>query len=243
MVEASEHSTYLGLPNILGRNKSAVLGYLKDKVNSRIRSWDGNFISRAGKEILVKQVAQALPVYAINVFLLPLEITRNIEKCLTKYWWNSGQTNNSKIIWMNWERLSNHKNHGGMGFRNFRDFNNAMLANQLWRLATNPQSLVSRVYKARYFDKTDVLRAEQGHNPSFIWRSLMEAQQVLRQGMRWRVGNGKSIQILDQPWLLTTENPYITTTTAALQGHTVDSLMCMDRMEWDLDVVAGVLNE
>lgn len=98
MIEVNEHSTYLGLPNIIGRNKSAILGYLKDKVNMRIRSWDGYFVSRAGKEILVKQVAQALPVYAMNVFLLPQDISNNIEKCLTKYWWSSGQSNSSKVV-------------------------------------------------------------------------------------------------------------------------------------------------
>lgn len=54
MSEANEHSTYLGLPNLLGRNKSALLGFLKDKVNMKIRSWEGKLISRAGKEILVK---------------------------------------------------------------------------------------------------------------------------------------------------------------------------------------------
>ncbi|KAL8101311.1 hypothetical protein AgCh_033262 [Apium graveolens] len=31
MAEANDHSTYLGLPNIIGRNKSALLGFLKDK--------------------------------------------------------------------------------------------------------------------------------------------------------------------------------------------------------------------
>lgn len=78
MAEASEHSTYLGLPNLLGRNKAALLGYSKDRVNTKLRSWEGNYISRAVKEVLVKQVAQTLPSYSMNVFLLPLDITRNI---------------------------------------------------------------------------------------------------------------------------------------------------------------------
>lgn len=33
MVEADEHSRYLGLPNVLGRNKTALLGFLKEKVS------------------------------------------------------------------------------------------------------------------------------------------------------------------------------------------------------------------
>lgn len=105
MSEATVHMTYLGLPNIIGRNKSALLGYLKDKVNTKIRSWEGNILSRAGKEILIKQVAQTLPSYAMSVFLLPLDITRNIEKSLTKFWWSTAQNNKSKINWIGWDGI------------------------------------------------------------------------------------------------------------------------------------------
>lgn len=54
--EATEHITYLGLPNTMGRNKSAVLGYLKDRIRKRVTSWDGKLMSKAGKEILLKTV-------------------------------------------------------------------------------------------------------------------------------------------------------------------------------------------
>lgn len=76
MDEADEHSKYIGFPNTLRRNKSVLLGYLKEKVKLRIRSWNGKVVSRSGKEILIKLVAQSLPTFAMNVFLLPLDITR-----------------------------------------------------------------------------------------------------------------------------------------------------------------------
>ena len=71
---------------MLGRNKSSILGYLKDKVAEKIRRWDVKTISRAGKEIPVKAVAQSLPTFAMNVFLLPLDITKNTERSLSKFW-------------------------------------------------------------------------------------------------------------------------------------------------------------
>lgn len=46
MVEADERSKYLGLPSILGRNKTALLGYLRDKVTKRVNSWDRRWISK-----------------------------------------------------------------------------------------------------------------------------------------------------------------------------------------------------
>lgn len=38
MVEARDRITYMGLPNLLGRNKSSMLNILKDKMSTRIQS-------------------------------------------------------------------------------------------------------------------------------------------------------------------------------------------------------------
>ena len=41
----------------------------------------------------------------------------------------------------------------GLGFRNIWDFNLAMLEKEGWKLLTNPNSLVARLLKAKYFKK------------------------------------------------------------------------------------------
>lgn len=78
--EADSSSKYLGLPNILGRNKSVIFGYLRDKVKNSIQSWNEKKIYKLVKEILIKIVFQALPSYAMSVFLLPVKIIRNHRK-------------------------------------------------------------------------------------------------------------------------------------------------------------------
>uniref|UniRef100_A0A803PMN5 RNase H type-1 domain-containing protein n=1 Tax=Cannabis sativa TaxID=3483 RepID=A0A803PMN5_CANSA len=117
---AEDGSFYLGLPSTISRNKTTVLGYLRDKVRNRLKTWEGRFLSKGGKEVLIKSVVQALPSYAMNVFLLPLEISRDIEQLITKFWWRSSKDDNKGIHWMAWDRLCKHKKGGGMGFRNFR---------------------------------------------------------------------------------------------------------------------------
>lgn len=94
MTEVDENSKYLGLPRILGRNKSRLLGYLKNKDMTRVQRWDGRWISKGGKEILIKNAAQTIPSFSMSVFLLPLEITKEIERVLSKYWWNSESSQN-----------------------------------------------------------------------------------------------------------------------------------------------------
>lgn len=71
-----------------------------------------------------------------------------------------------------------------------------MLVKQGWRLLTNLDSLVARVYKDRYYKDGDFLSAKLGSNPSFIWRSVLAAQGLLRRGARKGIGNGNSVFIL-----------------------------------------------
>jgi len=47
-----------------------------------------------------------------------------------------------------------------MGFRHLFGFNLAMLGKQGWKLLTNQDTIVTRIYKARYFPKTDFLGEE-----------------------------------------------------------------------------------
>ncbi|KAL8099281.1 hypothetical protein AgCh_031813 [Apium graveolens] len=56
MVEANENRKYLGLPSILGRKNSALLGYLKDKVLSKVQKWDGRWVSKGEKKFLSKML-------------------------------------------------------------------------------------------------------------------------------------------------------------------------------------------
>ena len=69
---------------------------------------------------------------------------------------------------MNWEKLSTPKIHGGMGFKDLFAFNLAMLGKQGWKFITEPDSLVARNFKARYFLSASYLTATVGHNPIYI---------------------------------------------------------------------------
>lgn len=75
--ESGENFVYLGLPSFVGRNKNEIFRYVKDKVWSRMQSWKGKMISRAGKEVLLKSVIQAIPSYVMGVFSCPRSCVRN----------------------------------------------------------------------------------------------------------------------------------------------------------------------
>ena len=102
---------------------------------------------------------------------------------------------------MSWQKLCTDKDRGGMGFRDINAFNLAMLAKQEWRLIHGTQSLFYRVYKAQYFPSSTFSEAPLGHNPSFVWRSLLSARDVIIAGSKWKIGDGKCIGVITHKWL------------------------------------------
>ncbi|CAH9057532.1 unnamed protein product [Cuscuta epithymum] len=76
---------YLGLPALVGRKKE-ILSYIKERVLKRIQSWNNRYLSKAGREILLKTVIQAIPTYVMNVFLLPDNLISEIKRLMNGYW-------------------------------------------------------------------------------------------------------------------------------------------------------------
>lgn len=95
------------------------------------------------------------------------------------------------------------KTRGGRGFRDLVSFNKALLANQCWKLLQNLNSLAATIIKAKYYLHSTILEAMVGKRPSFAWRSIMSAYDLLKNGLVCRVGDGKDIKIWGDRWLPT----------------------------------------
>ena len=66
--------SYLGLPTLVGRTKYHTFSYLIDRIWKKLQGWKGKMLSKAGKEVLIKAVAQSIPTYTMSVFQIPLKI-------------------------------------------------------------------------------------------------------------------------------------------------------------------------
>ena len=123
----ADYEKYLRLPMVGGKSKVSTFKELRERVTKRVKGWKEKHISKAGRKVLIKTVAQAIPTYSISLFKIPRIICDGINSALSKYW--GEQTwNEKKIHWINWGKLCGSKKKGGMDFRNIHAFNLAMLA-------------------------------------------------------------------------------------------------------------------
>ncbi|XP_019168364.1 PREDICTED: uncharacterized protein LOC109164064 [Ipomoea nil] len=155
-----------------------------------------------------------------------------IQRAMNKYWWGSGT--DRRIHWKAWDKLCVPKKYGGLDFKDLRAFNMAMLGKQGWRFLVKPESLVERVYKARYYPKTSFEEAALENNPSFCWRSIFAAHSLICGGIRRRIGNGNDTLIWGHPWLPDDPDPMIQTNMPQeLAGSRVVGLIDQDTGTWD----------
>ncbi|KAK2379858.1 Ribonuclease H superfamily protein [Trifolium repens] len=159
---------------------------------------------------------------------------------MNSFWWGGGNDNKG-IKWLAWDRMTYPKALGGMGFRELHSFNLAMIAKQGWNIMTKPHTLVARLYKARYFPNSSLFDSQIGHNPSYAWRGIWKARQVLMNGCRWSIRNGTSIKIMKEPWLRGKEGAWVPS--PQIQGAfelTVNDLLQPNGIEWDKEKIVSL---
>ena len=93
--------------------------------------------------------------------------------------------------------------------------------------------LFYRVYKARYFPTCSFMDAELGSNPSFVWRSLLQAKELLQEGLAWKIGDGKNVGIDSHKWLPNTPRfkPDID------QTQKISALFNFETRQWDRSLI------
>jgi hypothetical protein len=189
------------MPTQIGRAKQTTFSHIMDKIRNKLKGWKEKKLSFAGRGVLISAVVQALPTYMMSCFLLPKALCDKIEKAICRFWWgNSDGTH--KLHWKARKDLFKAKYEGGLGFRDMHLFNKAMLAKQVWRLKTDPHSLLSQCIKAKYYPHSDIFQAHQGNQASYAWQSIHQAIGTIKRGSCWKIGNGQSINIWEDNWLV-----------------------------------------
>ncbi|KAK4423030.1 hypothetical protein Salat_1885600 [Sesamum alatum] len=107
---------------------------------------------------------------------------------MANFFWHSGTE--PKMHWLVWWKLYQRREEGGLGFRRLWENNDALLAKQVWCLVTQPESLLHRILRQRYFRDSNLCAACMGNSVSLTWWSLTQVRDLVAAGIRcliWRI--------------------------------------------------------
>jgi hypothetical protein len=151
---------------------------------------------------------------------------------MSQFWW--GDDDQQKHMhWFAWWKMCVPKNQGGMGFRDLHCFNLAMLAKQVWRLISEPDSLCASVLRAKYFSDGDIINCQLKKGSSYTWQSIWAGIQSFKRGYVWRVGDGNNINVWSDPWIPSSPNRRVTTRRGNIVYAKVSDFIDEETDMWD----------
>jgi hypothetical protein len=241
-VSTQHFEKYLGLPALIGHSRISSFNFIKGRIWTKLNGWKEKLLTHAGKEILLKTVIQAIPIYTMSVFRLPKTLLKEINALMGKFWWGFKE-NISKIAWMSWKQMGWSKDFGGLGCRELDCFNMAMLAKQGWRLLQYPDSLVARVMQEKYYKGFNFLGSELGKRPSYAWRSIWQVKSLIEEGMVWRVGNGLNLNLWEDKWIISTHSHKIQDPIRVLSKEAkVADIIDLDSNWWNVPLIEQIFS-
>ncbi|XP_056842959.1 uncharacterized protein LOC130495566 [Raphanus sativus] len=233
---------YLGIPENLSGSKIQVFGFIHERLNDRVNGWTFRFFSKGGKEVIIKSVVTALPNHVMASFRIPKTVIKKLTSVVAKFWWSPGGATRG-MHWQSWDKVCLPKEEGGLGFKDFMDFNTAMLGKQFWRLIEKPQALFSRVFKGRYFRNSSPLEPIRSYSASYGWRSIVSARSLVSKGLIKRVGSGSTISVWNDPWLPSTRpRPANKNHHNQFPDLTVDSLINENSRTWNIQTIQSLVD-
>eukprot|EP01018_Ginkgo_biloba_P028128 Gb_09466 [translate_table: standard] len=137
----------------------------------------------------------------MSVFKMPASIRSKIEKIQKTFLW-AGSEGKKRLPLMAWDKVCLGKKAGGIGLRNLKDMNKALIGKLGWKLVTMESSVWTRILRAKYLGSP---REFLSQNPlpqgSVFWNNLQMCRDLLSKGTRWRIGNGQNVDFWNDAWL------------------------------------------
>ena len=148
-------SKYLGVHFKLRCNRVADFNFLIDKLQTKLQGWKMNLLSQASRTTLIAFVLQSLPLYSFSCLKIPNSVYSKMDSIIRAFWWGH-EHGEKKLHLINWDKICQPKKMDGLGIKKFKHMNQAMLNKQYWRICQNPQSLLAKTVKARYFPSCNI---------------------------------------------------------------------------------------
>ncbi|XP_039066899.1 uncharacterized protein LOC120212775 [Hibiscus syriacus] len=142
------------------------------------------------------------------------------------YWW-SGDANRRGWPMVAWKTMCKPKREGGMGFWDLHSFNLALLGKQLWRFIKDPERLVARVFRSKYFSHGDMLlHATLKDRSPYAWKGLYHTLQEMCGALFWCIGIRSNKRVHHDIW----GGSKVVSLTRSYSNSDLNPLYCSDLM-------------
>ncbi|KAG2711134.1 hypothetical protein I3843_04G057600 [Carya illinoinensis] len=140
---------YLGLPLGAPHKSKTMWDGVVEKIECKLAGWKRLYLSKGGRATLIKSTLSNLPTYFLSLFPLPVGVAHRLEKTFCDFLWGSLE-DVKKFHLIKWEKVCTPLTNGGLGLRNLRTHNRALLGKWLWRYHRERDAFWREVIDSKY---------------------------------------------------------------------------------------------
>ncbi|GFZ12802.1 hypothetical protein Acr_23g0011870 [Actinidia rufa] len=122
---------YLGIPVAASRLTIAQFSPLIDKILGYVSAWAGGSLSYAGRTELIRSVLQGVECYWLTILPILAGVRKKITQLCRNFLWSGRATVNKKPL-VAWKEVTLLRHEGGLGIRNSKVWNKALISKTLW---------------------------------------------------------------------------------------------------------------
>jgi hypothetical protein len=158
----------------------------------------GNWLSLAGRIVLIKSILARVPIYQNSLLLSPSTIIQQMEAMQRRFLWEGGKKTGRRLHLINWDKISKPLLEGSLNFKNTKVENLALGEKLLWHIVSGDTAWSKEALWKKYFIG---IRKRCIENPcretkgSPIYNLCKKAMDLFTPHLTWVPGNRKTIKI------------------------------------------------
>ncbi|KAL4183553.1 hypothetical protein AMTRI_Chr11g155670 [Amborella trichopoda] len=146
----------------------------------------------AGRSTLIKASLANTPIYFMLLFQISASVSKRIELMRNIIW--SGSVETKKIHLVSWNKIYTHKKKGGLGIRDLRKQNWALLGKWWCRIANHENQLSTQVIRSKYNISPQMWLLETYSTGLGIWKTLVSILPRFRTNIRFLARGGNKVR-------------------------------------------------
>lgn len=143
--------TFLGVKVWINPRKKSAWKNTISKIQRRLYSWKGKYLSQRGRITMINVVWTNLPIYPISFYKAPKEILKEIINIQLSFSWG-GEEDKRKVFWVSYDSICKNKKEKGLGIKHCSFFNQTLLSKWLLRIISDPSHIWKYLLSFRYGD-------------------------------------------------------------------------------------------
>ncbi|CAN1121487.1 Putative ribonuclease H protein At1g65750 [Linum perenne] len=192
---------YLGVPILHERITSHTYQDILDRIDKRLAGWKVKSLSLAGRVTLAQSVLAAVPAYAMQTSVLPVNTCEEIDRRIRNFVWGT-TAEERKISLVSWETICLPKEKGGLGLKLARQLNRAYLTKLAFLFFKEKDKLWVRILQDKYFsDSNGGLIARNLKSSSPLWKGILREKDTMLEGAKSAIRNGRDTLFWTDCWV------------------------------------------